>query len=136
VRRNARDRPPPRPHSRLRVTFGLLGLLDLMPPPKEGIPAGAMALGAALAHTGYMMPLIKGTEVVGGALLLANRFVPLALILLAPVVLNIFLFHLFLTPGEVGMASAMVLAEVGLSWAYRRHYRGLFCARAKPEYER
>jgi hypothetical protein len=112
--------------------FGLIGLFNLIPPPEAGVPAGAMALGAALQQTGYMFPLIKGTEVVGGALLLSNRLVPLALVLLAPVVVNIFLFHLFLTPGDRGMASVVLLLEAGLAWAYRTHYRALFVATAKP----
>jgi hypothetical protein len=113
--------------------FGLIGLFNLIPPPESGVPEGAMAFGAALMHTGYMFPLIKSTEVVGGALLLSNRYVPLALILLAPVVVNIFLFHLFLTPGEIGMASFIVLLEGGLAFAHRANYRGLLLAKpAKP----
>jgi uncharacterized membrane protein YphA (DoxX/SURF4 family) len=108
--------------------FGLMGLFNLIPPPQGGVPAGAMAFGAALMNTGYMFPLIKGTEVLGGALLLSNRFVPLALVLLAPVVVNIFLFHLFLTPGEIGMASLVLATEAGLGWVYRAHYRALFSA--------
>jgi hypothetical protein len=110
--------------------FGLIGLLNLMPPPEGGVPAGAMAFGAALMQTGYMFPLIKGTEVLGGALQLTNRFVPLALVLLAPVVVNIFCFHLFLTPGEIGMAAFIVALEAGLAYAHRKSYRGLLTARA------
>ena len=112
--------------------FGLIGLFNLIPPPETGVPAGAMAFGAALQKTGYMFQLIKGTEVVGGALLLSNRFVPLALVVLAPVVLNIFLFHLFLTPGEIGMASLVVALEAALAWAYRAHYRSLWVAASSP----
>src|SRR5262245_30910283 len=44
--------------------FGLNGFLDFIPPPAEPIPAGAMAFAGALLQTGYMFPLIKGTEVV------------------------------------------------------------------------
>jgi uncharacterized membrane protein YphA (DoxX/SURF4 family) len=112
------------------LVFGVLGVLDMIPPPEGGIPPGAMAFGAALAQTGYMMPLVKGTEAVCGALLLSNRFVPLALVVLAPVVVNIFLFHLFLTPGEVGMASFIVLLEAGLAYAHRASYRLLLSPRA------
>lgn len=109
--------------------FGLIGLLDLIPPPESGVPAAAMALSTALLQSGYMFPLIKGTEVVGGALLLSNRFVPLALVLLAPVVVNILLFHLFLTPGDVLIATLVLALELGLAWAHRAAYRPLLAAR-------
>jgi hypothetical protein len=111
---------------------GLIGLLNLMPPPSEPMPEGAMAFGAAMMGTGYLFPLIKGTEVLAGALLLCNRFVPLALTLLAPVLVNIFLFHAFLTPGQVGMPIALLCIELFLAWAYRAAYRPLLSSRVSP----
>src|SRR5262245_14008901 len=78
------------------TVFGLNGFLHFLPQPPS-TPA-AMAFGGALAATGYMFPLIKGTEVLAGVLLLSGRYVPLALTLLAPVVVNIVAFHLFLAP--------------------------------------
>jgi len=86
---------------------GLMGLLNVMPPPSEPMPPGALA----------------------GALLLSNRFVPLALTLLAPVLVNIFLFHAVLTPGQVGMPSALLCVELFLAWTYRAAYRPLLTAR-------
>ena len=66
------------------VVFGLNFFFHFLPmPPMEGAPAAFMG---ALFATGYMFPLIKGTEVVAGAMLLGNRFVPLALTLLAPII--------------------------------------------------
>src|SRR5262249_52050229 len=65
--------------------FGLDGFLHFVPQPDPStLPPGSVAFASALIGTGYMFPLIKGTEVLAGALLLANRFVPLALALLAP----------------------------------------------------
>jgi putative oxidoreductase len=59
------------------LVFGLNGFLQFLPqPPMSGAPADFLG---ALFVTGYMFPLIKGTEVLAGALLLSNRFVPLAL---------------------------------------------------------
>jgi hypothetical protein len=65
--------------------FGLNGFLNLIPPPSDPMPEGAVAFATALGATGYMFPLVKGTEIVVGLLLLANRFVPLALVVLTPV---------------------------------------------------
>src|SRR5438552_2879816 len=69
------------------TVFGLNGFLHFIPqPPMSGPPADFFM---ALFGTGYMVPLIMGTELVAGVLLLAGRFVPLALTLLAPVIVNI-----------------------------------------------
>jgi uncharacterized membrane protein YphA (DoxX/SURF4 family) len=112
--------------------FGLNGFLNFIPMPSTPPPEGAMAFGLALMKTGYMFPLIKGTEVVAGTLLLANRFVPLALVLLAPVVVNIFAFHAFLEPSGVVLATVIVVLEVYLAWSYRNAYRPLLTLRATP----
>jgi hypothetical protein len=76
-----------------------------------------------------MLPLIKGTEVAGGFLLLSDRFVPLALTLLAPVIVNIVAFHLFLAPSGVGLALVVLTLELGLAWANRAAFRSLLRAR-------
>jgi hypothetical protein len=94
------------------------------------MPPGSVALAGAFLASGYMFPLIKGTEVVVGALLLANRFVPLALVLLAPVMVNIVLFHAFLAPSGIGMAIVLVALQLFLAWTNRRAYRPLLTARA------
>jgi uncharacterized membrane protein YphA (DoxX/SURF4 family) len=110
--------------------FGLNGFLNFIPPPKEMPPEGAMAFAGALMKTGYMMPLIKGVEAFCGLLLLVNRFVPLALVLLAPVIVNIVAFHAFLAPGSLGFAIVILGLELYLAWAYRAAYRPLLTARA------
>jgi hypothetical protein len=107
--------------------FGLNGFLQFLPAPPMTDKAGAF--GGALAATGYMFPLIKGVEVIGGALLLSNRFVPLALTLLAPIVVNIVAFHTFLAPPNP--ITFLVLGlEVALAWVYRDSFRGVLQARA------
>jgi uncharacterized membrane protein YphA (DoxX/SURF4 family) len=110
--------------------FGLDGFLHFVPQPTEPMSEGAMSFAFALIKTGYMFPLIKGTEVAVGALLLANRFVPLALVVIAPVVVNIFAFHAFLAPSGVVIASAIVVFEVCLAWVHRSAYRPLFAVRS------
>jgi uncharacterized membrane protein YphA (DoxX/SURF4 family) len=112
------------------VVFGLNGFLHFIPQPPPPAPAGAFF--GALVATGYMLPLIKGVEVVAGALLLVNRFVPLSLALLAPNVVNIILFHIFLAPSGVGLALVVLALELYLAWAYRDAYRPMLAARVQP----
>ncbi len=114
----------------LFFVFGLNGFLNFMPAPPMTGPAADFA--GALAATGYMFPLIKGIEVVAGALLLIGRFVPLALLLLAPIVVNIVGFHLFLTPGEAGMSLVIAALTAFLGWAYRDSFRGALDPNAVP----
>lgn len=109
--------------------FGLNGFLQFLPmPPLEG-RAGAF-MGALFA-TGYMFPLIKSTEVLGGLLLLSGRFVPLALTLLAPVIVNIVCFHFVLAPPNP-ITFLVLLSEIYLAYAYRDAFRGVLSAGAKP----
>jgi len=79
-----------------------------------------------------MLQLISGTELVVGALLLANRFVPLALALLAPVIVNIFLFHVFLAPSTIFMAIVVAALELYLAWSYREAFRPMLAAKTDP----
>ncbi|WP_437303223.1 DoxX family protein [Sorangium sp. So ce388] len=108
--------------------FGLDGFLHLMPHPPA--PEAAASFAGALAATGYMLPLLKGTEVVAGALLLSNRYVPLALALLAPIVVNIVAFHAFLAPGNP-VAWLVLALEIYLAFAYRAAFRPMLRARVE-----
>lgn len=114
----------------LFFVFGLNGFLNFMPTPP--VPPSAGEFLGGLAATGYMFPLIKGTEVAAGALLLAGSFVPLALVLLAPVIVNIVLFHLVLAPGGYGMLAVILGLELFLAWSYRGSFAGVLRADAKP----
>ncbi|MBA3709240.1 MAG: DoxX family protein [Planctomycetes bacterium] len=139
------ENPPARkPFSRYvihaaRILMGLAffvsgtnGLFHFLPEPKPEMPAGALAFATALMNTGYMMPLIFGTQAIVGALLLANRWVPLALALIAPFILNSVAFHLFLEPGGRIPASIFLIFELGLAWAYRGSFRPMLAMKATP----
>ena len=84
--------------------------------------------------TGYLFPLLKLTEAVCGILLLANRMVPLALTILAPVVLNILLFHLFLasSPALLVVPVLAAVLVVYLAYTYRRYFQGVLTIHASP----
>lgn len=111
---------------------GLNGFLDFLPRPKEAMPEGAMAFAGALMNTKYMMPMAMGTQLLCGLLFLANRFVPLALALLAPVIVNIVAFHLFLAPSGSGMGILALVLELFLAWSYRGAFRPMLAARVSP----
>ncbi len=110
--------------------FGLNGFIGFLPQPQLPPEAGAFLGG--LDGAGYMFPMIKGLEVLAGLLLLANRWVPLALTLLAPVVVNIVAFHVFLAPSSMGMTIAVLAMEIYLAWSYRDSFRGVLAARTEP----
>jgi len=109
--------------------FGLNGFLHFLPQPP--LPAAAMPFLGGLAGAGYFFPLLKSIEVAAGVLLLSNRFVPLALTLLAPIVVNIAAFHLVLAPNPA-MVVFLLAAEIYLAWSYRDAFRGVLAARARP----
>ncbi len=109
---------------------GLAGLLNAAPPPDD-LPENLKAFTAGMMATGYLFPLVKGTEALCGALLLSGFFVPLALVVLAPIVLNIFLTHAFMAPSGLPLAIALVVIEIYLVFfsPYGAKIRPLFKAR-------
>ena len=112
------------------VVFGLNGFLHFLPqPPMSGPPAD---FAGAMIATGYLFPLVKGTEVVGGALLLSGRLVPLSLTLLAPVIVNIVAFHLFLAPSGLPLPFVIVALEIFLARSYRSAFAPLLQVNAEP----
>ena len=115
------------------LVFGLNGFFHFIPQPKDAMPHGAMDFFGALMNTNYMIPLIFATQTLGGGLLLLNRFVPLALALLAPVVVNILLFHVFLAPSGIPVAIVVLAVELFLAWAYRGAFRSMLAFRTKPD---
>ena len=92
------------------------------------MPENAMAFVGGMMKSGYFMPFVSGTQVLGGALLLSGFAASLGLIILAPMTLNIVLFHVFLTPGlqNLGLPVAMLVFHLLAATAYRDKYRPLF----------
>ena len=107
--------------------FGLNGFIHFLPQPP--MPPAAGQFVGALVQSGYLFTLLKVIEVLSGALLLSGRFVPLALVLLAPIIVNIAAFHIFLSPGY-GMVVLLLGLELLLAWAYRDSFRALLQPRA------
>lgn len=110
------------------LVFGLNGFFQFIPQPPP-VGTAATFLGG-LAAAGYFFPLLKATEIVGGLLLLSNRYVPLALTVLAPVTLNILAYHLFLAPATVALPVVMTALSVYLAYRHRDAFAPLFAPRA------
>ena len=111
---------------------GLDGFLHFIPPPSGPMPEGIMAFSGALLKTGYLFQLLKGTELIVGTLLLMNRFVPLALALIAPVIVNIVAVHAFLAPSGLPAALVILALELYLAWSYRNAFRPMLASRVTP----
>ncbi|QEM16374.1 hypothetical protein DIU38_009750 [Mucilaginibacter sp. P4] len=70
----------------------------------------------------YFFQFLKIVEIVGGFFLLINRYTALFLLVLLPVSVNIFLFHIILAPAGVPMAVGVLLLNVFLCLAYLKYY--------------
>lgn len=106
------------------LVFGLNKFLNFIPSPPE--PPAAMEFFGALFKTGYFLPLLASFEVISGILLLTGMMVPLALAMLAPIIVNIFMFHLFLAPGGLPIVAVLVVLELVLAWMHRDAFAPLF----------
>lgn len=96
------------------------------PPPMEG-PMADFFKG--MMATQYFFYLLKGTEIACGLMLISGMLVPLALVILAPIILNIFLVHAFLMPNGLPMAIVLGLLETYLAFfsaEYSSKIKGLF----------
>jgi uncharacterized membrane protein YphA (DoxX/SURF4 family) len=114
----------------LFLVMGLNGFFYFLPAPAE-LPPKVVAFVSGMAATGYLVPLISATEALAGVLLLANRYVPLALVVLAPILVNIIFYHAFLSPAMgTPVAAVAVLLELYLAWTYRDAFRSLLEARS------
>jgi putative oxidoreductase len=86
--------------------FGLNGFLHFIPAQMPSGLAGEFARVLTQSHYFYV---VSALQVIGGALLLVNRYVPLAMVLLGPVIVNIFLFHLLMEHTGLPLAIVVVI---------------------------
>lgn len=110
----------------LFVFASLTYFLNFIQPPEMTGPIKEFNEG--LAASTYFMPLLKGTELVCGIALIAGRFVPLALVVLAPIVINILMVHIFLDRAGLPIALYLVAANLFLAYFYRENFSGLLRA--------
>ena len=105
------------------VVFGANGFLHFIPmPPPPGV-AGQFMGALFVSHVLVVIFLL---QLAGGILLLAGRYVPLALVLLGPVIVNIVLFHAFMAPSGLPLATVVVLLWLLVAWSVRSAFEGIF----------
>ena len=115
------------------LVFGLNGFFQFIPMEGPSSP-NAQAYMSGLIASGYFFPVLKITEVLASICLLFNQFVPLALILLAPITVHILLYHLFLVPEAILFALFLVGANAFLGfYAYRSSYSTVLSRNVNPD---
>jgi putative oxidoreductase len=109
------------------VFFGLNGFLQFI---KAPLPTGLAGQFLMVLFQSHYVLFISAVQLVGGALLLVNRYVPLALTLLGPVIVNIILYHLLLSPEKAQLAVVATVLWIFLFYRYRQYFSGIFVQKA------
>ena len=112
------------------LVFGLNGFLNFIPAPKD-LPPDLVTVSTGLMKGGYMT-VVSATEILVALLLLTNLFVPLALALLAPIVVGIITFHIAIAPATIVPGIVVLVMELYLAWAYRGAFRPMLQAKVSP----
>lgn len=114
-----------------RVLLGLIFLITGLNKlfwfaPVPPMSASMTSFMNSLKATGYFMPFLGMVEITAGTLFLINRLLPFALLLAAPVILNILMVHVFLEPRVLPLALALFAFELYLAWTHRQAFRSIF----------
>ncbi len=110
------------------LVFGMNGFLHFIPqPPATGLAGQYMGV---LFVSDYLMPVFL-LQVIGGVLLLLNRFVPIALVLLGPVIANILLYHILMLPSGLPPALVVTVLWLVVFSGVRSAFAGVFAARVE-----
>lgn len=110
----------------LFLVFGLNGFLHFIPMPP---PSGLAGQYMGVLFVSHYLVVVFLVQVIGGALLLANRFIPLALILLGPILVNVLLFHSLMAPAGLPLALVAAMLWGVLFYAARHAFAGVFAQR-------
>lgn len=112
----------------LFVVFGLNGFFNFIPMP-EPSPEAAEFLGA-LFKTGFIFPVIKSIEVLVGLSLLANRFIPLSLIVITPILTVIGLHNFMLDPNGIPLTLLIIGMFAILVYKNKDNYQQIISAKS------
>ena len=112
----------------LFTVFGLNGFLHFIP---MKAPTGLAGQYMGALFVSHYLVVVFLVQLIGGVLLLVNRFVPLALLLLGPVLVNILLFHTFMAPEGLPMALFAILLWLIVFAGVRQAFAGVFAQRVE-----
>src|SRR5258706_4832534 len=110
------------------LIFGLNGFLNFIPMPP---PAGIAGQFMGALYASHYLWVIFAFQLVAGVLLLANRYVPLALAMLAPVIVNILSFHVLMAPSGLPLALFVAVLWAVIFVDVRPAFAALFQARVQ-----
>src|SRR3977135_758084 len=110
------------------VVFGLNGFLNFIKGPMPSGLAGQFVGALVLSHYFWV---VAALQIAGGVLLLANRFVPLGLVLLGPVIVNIICYHVFLNPSGAVPAAVVTVLWLIVFYGKRQYFSGIFAQRTR-----
>jgi hypothetical protein len=108
------------------LVFGLNGFLHFLPLP---LPDGVAGQFMGVLFVSHYLTVIFGVQVIGAVLLLTNRFVPLALAALGPVIVNILCFHVLMAPSGLPLALFVAVLWALIFVDVRPAFAGLFQSR-------
>lgn len=111
------------------IVYLLMIMGTFAAPPMDG---PMRTFNEGLAATVYFFTLLKVTEFVCGFLLVIGRFVPLAMLILSPIIINIFLTHLFLAPEGIGPGAFLLLGNIFLAYYYWDAFKPLLTPKFEP----
>jgi len=110
------------------VVFGFNFFFHFIKTAQPIMTAPATAFQTGLFGSGYFFQYMKVVEIVSGLFLLINRYTALFVLVLFPISLNIFLFHVILVPAGIPIGTAVILLNLFLGYAYRQYYSSIFTA--------
>ena len=104
--------------------FGLNGFLHFIP--MGPMPTGLSGQYITVMMQSHYLYFVAAFQVAGGALLLIGRYIPLALTLLGPVIVNILLYHLLMDLKGIPMAIVVTILWGIVFYRNRQYFSGLF----------
>src|SRR5882724_7083075 len=110
------------------LVFGLNGFLNFLSLGPMPTGLAGQFMGALFVSHYYWV--IAALQVVGGVLLLVNRYVPLALVLVGPVIVSILCYHVFLNHAGAPPAIVVTVLWFIIFYGIRQHFSGIFVQRA------